>query len=265
MKKAVIINSLKQAQDIVDLVDAYMVPIQKFSMNYDHVFSLSAIKEIKALNKEVFVIINKNIHNDELAELQNLLNDLDKIAITGLVFYDVALVNLKTKLKLKTDLVWAQEHMTTNYATINYWYDKGVKYAYLSSELTKAEIEQIKAQTNMKLFVNGFGYVPMFSSQRRLVNNYIEHFNLENHQGPKQIYKEGNYYPIIDKENGTTVYSNYVLNAIAKLDVDYLVYNSYLINDEDFKIILKYNKSDKYPEEYGFLYKETIYKVKNNE
>ena len=133
-KISVIISSTKQAIDIKDKVDAYLIPLKDLSINYKKTFSVAEIKELKKLNKEIFVFINKNIHNNELEILKENLKEIEKLDINGIIFYDIALIELKKELNLKTDLVWHQEHLTTNYATANYYYDKGVKYTYLSSE-----------------------------------------------------------------------------------------------------------------------------------
>jgi len=249
-KIAVIVKSVEEAKEID--ADAYLLPLKDLSINYQNTFDIEEIKEIQKLNKELFVFVNKNIENSELDLLKENLIKLDKLDINGIIFYDIAVVELKEELNLKTDLVWHQEHLTTNYGTVNYWYNKGVKYAYLSSELNKREIEEIKNKTKSKLFVNVFGYIPIFTSKRHLVDNYRQTFNLK--EGNK-IYKEGKYYNIEDNKNGTTVYSDYILNIKEKIDVDYLVYNTNLI--KDFKEAVKTQK-----EETGFLYKETIYKVK---
>lgn len=271
MKITVIIQSIKQAISLKDCVDAFIVPIDRFSVNYGNTFSLDDVKNLKVLNKEIFVAVNKNIHNDELSDLEELLMNLDKLGVSGIIFYDIAVVNLKRKLGLKTPLVWAQEHLTTNYGTVNYWYDKGAKYAYLSSELTKKEIDEIALNSKATLFLNVFGYVPMFTSRRHLVRNYLEYFDLNDKSLNKTIYKEEKHYPISDGENGTTVYSDYVLNCLDEefTNIGYLVFNSYLIDSKVFeKVIIDYrNKSSVYdfPFNHGFLYKETFYKVKNNE
>lgn len=252
-KKAVIISSISEAREIVNYVDAYLVPLDELSINYIHTFSIDEIEEIIKLGKEVFVIINKNIHNNELTKLESDLKKIDKLNINGIIFYDIALVQLKKELGLKTDLVWNQEHLTTNYGSVNYWKSKGVRYAYLSSEITKREVDEIRNNTDALIFVNVFGYIPMFTSRRHLVDNYSDTFSVD--KGNK-IFKEGKYYNIFDSKNGTVVYSTYVLN-VRGIDADYLVYNSNLI--DNFVDVLKDNK---YKEESGFLYKETIYKVK---
>lgn len=267
MHIAAIITDIKEANSVKDYVDAYLLPIKDLSINYPNTFSLDEIKQIKTLNKEIFVILNKNIHNNELSKLKTTLKEIENLNINGIIFYDIALVNLSQKLNLKTPLVWNQEHLATNYGTVNYWYDKGVKYAYLSSELTKREIDEIKNNTKSKLFVNVFGYIPMFTSRRHLVKNYLDTFGLENSNNIHEIKKEGKSYKINDTKIGTTVYSNYILNAvdINFENIDYLVFNSNLIAKQDFLEVLKDYKNkreNKFPKETGFLYKETIYKVK---
>ena len=265
-KIAAIINNLDEAQNIIDYIDAYLVPLKDLSINYINTFSLKEIEKIKTFGKEVFVIVNKNIHNSELSLLEKTLKELEKLNVNGIIFYDIALVNLKNKLNLKTPLVWNQEHLATNYGTVDYWYQKGVQYAYLSSELTKREIDEIKNNTKAKLFVNVFGYIPMFTSRRHLVQNYLDTFQLHA-KNQNTIRKEGKTYPINDTRLGTTVYSDYILNAVDTDfgNIDYLVFNSNLIDEDDFQNVLKdyqNHKDNNFPKETGFLYRETIYKVK---
>lgn len=266
MKISVIVQNIKQANDLASYVDTFLLPIDNYSINYPNTFSIDDIKSVKKLGKEVFVFINKNIHNDELNNLKELLLLIDSLNINGIIFYDLAILNLKNKLNLKTDLVWGQEHLVNNYGTINYYYEKGVKYSYLSSELNKKEIDDIIKNSKAKLFLNVFGYIPMFTSRRHLIKNYIDYFNLKDSNKNKTINKEGKTYPIYDTINGTTVYSSYILNTLdVNFKVDYYVFNSYLIDEDDFKqtiINFKNNTKIKFLYEHGFLYKETIYKVK---
>lgn len=255
--KAVIVQNEKEARSIQKLVDAYILPIKDFSINYENTFTIDEIKEIINLNKETFIMVNKNIHNSELKDLEKLLIKLNDLNIKGVFFYDTSVLTLKNKLNLKFDLVWSQEHLTTNFQTINAWYDLGVKYTYLSSELNLKEINEIIKNSKASLFVNVFGYIPMFTSRRHLVYNYIDNFNLKCEGKEKKLYKEGKFYKIIDTKNGTTVYSDYILNIKEKINAMYLVYNSYKI--DNIKEVLENNTLK---ENTGFLYKEVIYKVK---
>lgn len=257
MKKGVIISSIKEAKEIKDWIDAFLIPLKDLSINYTNTFTIDEIKQVQKLDKETFVIINKNIENKELDKLEKVLKELDELNLQGIIFYDIAIVELKKELNLKTDLVWNQEHLSTNYESVNYWYEKGAKYSYLSSEITKNEIEEIRKKTKAKLMINAYGYIPMFTSKRHLVDNYLETFSIK--EKGNIIYKEEKNYNIKDEKNGTTVYTDYILNIKENIDVDYNIYNSNMIDEEEFKQVLINNTKK---EETGFLYKETIYKVK---
>ena len=257
MKKGVIISNIKQAKEIKEVTDAFLIPLKDLSINYTNTFTIEEIKQVQKLNKETFVIVNKNIENKELYLLEKTLKELDKLKLQGIIFYDIAVVQLKKELNLKTNLVWHQEHLSTNYSSVNYWYEKGAKYTYLSSEITKNEIEEIRKNTKAKLMINAYGFIPIFTSKRHLIDNYIDTFNLK--EKGNTINKEGKKYNIKDEKNGTTVYTDYILNIKEDINVDYYIYNSNMIDEEKFKQVL-INNTEK--EETGFLYKETIYKVK---
>lgn len=278
-KKLIIPSNKKQIEDLMKYVDGFIIGLKDMSVNLPTYFSLFQIKEISELlhnnNKELFVSLNKNMHNNDLEYLKEVLIELEKYDITGIIYYDVGIINLKKELRLKNDLVFSEEHAVTNYATINYWNNMGASYAYLSNEITLNEIIDIHKNSNSKLLVQVFGYIPIFVSERKLITNYKKYFNLENKSDLYYIEKEEKKYPILEDKNTTQVYSNYVLNAIDEItelennNIEYLVYNSFNINEEIFDYIIKrenlkskdvdklLKNSDK-----GFLYTETIYKVK---
>lgn len=283
MKKLIIPNSFKQIKDLIELYDGVIVGIDKLCMNMPTSFSFDKIVEIvnfiKENNKEVFIALNKNMFNKDLESLKEILIKLDELSITGILYYDIAIVNLKKKLNLKTPLVWNQEHLTTNYLTSNFWYEYGSDYVYLSNEITLDEINEIKKNTKCKTMTTLFGYLPMFVSRRHLVRNYLDTFNIKDNSKINYLYKENKYYKIIDTEDGTIAYSSHILNGIEemlKIDTDYVVLNSFGIEDDTFYEVLEMfnnvNKSNvlEYNERInslletykGFLYSETIYKVK---
>lgn len=281
-KRIIIPSSKEQIINLMNYVDGFIVGLKDMSVNLPIYFNLFEIKEISELikknNKELFVSINKNMHNSDLKYLKEVLNEFDNYYITGIIYYDVSIVNLKKEFKFKTDLVFSEEHAVTNFATINYWNNMGAKYAYLSNEISLNEILNIHKKSNSKLFVQVFGYIPIFVSERKLITNYKTYFNIKNDEKLYYIEKEEKKYPILENKHDTEVYSNYVLNVIDEINelknenIEYLVYNSFNIDNDVFEYIIKrdnikskdidklFKNSDK-----GFLYKETIYKVKKNE
>ncbi len=278
MYKTIIIPNNKKMIDLD--CDALIFGIKDYSVNMPFYIDLEELEKIKkTTNKEIFVSINKNIYNNEIDNLKKILLKLNELNIKGLFYYDVSIVNLKEKLNLKYDLVWNQEHLVTNYLTINYWKNKGVEYACLSNEITLNEIKEITKMSKAKLIVPLFGYIPMMNSKRHAIKNYLKEFKLKDNSKINYIEKEDKIYPIIDDKNGTTVYTDKVLNGIKDvldIDVDYILLNSFMIQDDKFKKVLSMFKtvtSDNKHEYFDlinnmfnadtlFLHKETIYKVK---
>lgn len=276
MSKIIIMPKNKQQFTLP--CDGVILGIKGFSVNMPAYFELEDIKDIQ--NKEVFIALNKNMHNEDLTQLEEILLKLEDYPIQGVIFYDLAVVNLKKRLNLSYPLVWHQEHMTNNYNTVNFWYQQGVDYSYISSDITLREMKEIKENTKSKLMVTLFGHLPMFVSRRPLISNYKHTFDLESNQEEYQIEKEEKTYPLIENQEGTVVYTDFVIEGLKEmleLDYDYVVLNSYDIEEETFKKVVSIfkktnrNNIDEQEEQIhnllpnikkGFFYEETVYKVK---
>ncbi len=276
MKTLVIPSSLKMIDKLN--CDGVIVGIKSLAVNMPFYIDLEDIKNIK--NKEVFVALNKNMHNSDLDLLKDTLIKLNDYNIRGVIYYDISIVNYYQELDLNYDLVWSQEHMTNNYYTSNFWYENGVKYTWVSNDITLREMKEIEENTKSSLMVTLFGYIPIFASRRHLVKNYLKTFNLDSDKTINYISKEGKTYPLVDSELGTYGYSDFILNGLKEkllLDYDYIVLNSFLIDDDKFiKVLDIFNdvdkdNVDKLEEEInkmftntkkGFFYEETVYKVK---
>ena len=256
--------------------DGIIIGIKNLSTNLPAYFDLEDLKDI---NKEIFVCLNKNMHNEDIKLLEETLIKLKDYNIKGVIFYDLAVPNLAKKLNLNYDLVWGQEHMTNNYYTINFWYEHNIKYTWVSNDITLREMNEIKQNTKAKLFVTLFGYLPMFTSQRHLVKNYLKTFSLKDNSKINYIVKEGKTYPLTD-DLITVTYTDFILDGLKEktlLNYDYIILNSFLVPFDKFEKVVKIfnevNKTniDELQEQLnnmfdnlgkGFFYNETVYKVK---
>jgi len=277
-------NNKNQAEELLNIVDGLIVGIKGLSTVMSSNFSIDDIEELsniaKNKKKEIFILLNKNIHSCDLTFLEEVMIKLEEYSIKRIIFYDIAVVNIKNRLNLKTDLVWAQEHLTTNALASNFWFENGVKYTWISSDITKEEIEEIRDNTSSKLMLTMFGHIPMFTSNRELITNYKETFNIKDNS-EMYYFAQDDYYPITQDDGCTYALSSKVINGIKEslnLKLDCIVLNSFLIDDSDFKevseMFMKRSKSNiiEYSEKLdsmfdtntGFLYKETTYKVKND-
>ena len=269
-------------KELTSDVDAYLLGIKNLSVNMPTYFTLEEIKNTNT-DKEIFISLNKNMHSQDLKLLEETIIELSKLNIKGIFFYDIGVLNIVKRLNLNIPLVWAQEHMTTNYETINFWQNEGVEYTQVSEEIKEEEIINIKKNTKSKLIVPILGYFPMFVSRRHLKENYLKQFSLKDDSKINYIEKENKIYPIVD-EKITTVYTSSYLNGIKeylnfkKENIEYVLINSFLIEEEKMNKIINMFKTvnNDNIEEYNnnisnildnnidtfFLHKDSIYKVK---
>lgn len=272
-------SNLEEITKTKPLVDGFIIGIKDMCVNMNYcIEDLSILSSL--CDKEIFIALNKNLHNNDLERVKELLLELNNYNIKGVLYADVGLLNIARSLNLNYDLVWSKEHASTNVNTINYWNKEGAKYAYVSSDITEEEIINIGKNSKSKLLVNMFGYLPMFVSKRHIVKNYLEYFNLSDNSNINYIEKENKIYPIIDNNIGTVCYSNNILNGInsyLNINVEYIVLNSLLIDLDSFIIVINCFKNvnkDNIGEmnkkieslfsniDTAFLNRKTIYKVK---
>lgn len=280
----VITNSKENIQALIDKNILLLIGIEKYSVNTLNI-SFDEIKRIVSKSNSIFLSLNKNIFNSELNEVESLLIEISKLNIKGLFYYDVAILNIVNRLNLNINLIWSAEHLTTNYFTINYWQENGVNGVFLSNEITKEEIIDITKNTNCNIFVQLFGYIPMYVSKRHAVKNYLNHFKLDLNSSKYYLLKEEKKYSIVDNNDGTLIYTNFMINGLKEYvelynKIDYSIINGYDIDSEKlFKMIDIFKKVNKENVneldnqvcqmfdnlEKGFMYEETIYRVKKND
>ena len=286
MKLLVGLNN-KNILDYLNYTNSFIIGLKDFSINYQE-YTIEEIEELKEdyPNVEIFVSLNKNIFNSDLKDLENMLLELSKIDIKGILFYDLSVLSIVNRNNLNIPLVWAQEHMTTNYNTCNYYYEKGVKYVYLSSEITLDEIKEIKEKSNIKLISFFFGYPDVSFSKRKLLTNYFLYNNLSKNKDWYTISSDDNNEYFIKENNlGTRILYGKVMNGIKPFSeleniVDYGLLNEEMIDHDTFIKVLSIFKDlqDKKitieeannkminlinSDDTVFYYKKTIYKVKD--
>ncbi len=277
----------KELDRFLEFTNSFIIGLENYSINYYEI-SINDIEELlnKYPNIDLFVSINKNIFNKDIQDLEDKLKRLSKLRIKGILFYDLAILEIVKRLNLKLDLVIHKTHMITNYNICNYYYDLGVKYGYLATEITEEEMEQISNKTNLLLMAYFIGHPIISHSKRKLVSNYYTYIQKEGNYHYNIIKEHGNdskKYYIKEDKKGTNILTYEILNgtrAFIKLKdkLTYAILDSNLIpNDIFLKILRLYRMNldkeitnekliqevgDLIGENDGFFYLKTIYKVK---
>ena len=265
--------------------DGLILAIKDYAVESNTYFTLEEIKNISdSFSGEIFVKLNKNLMNDDIPFVKDILVQLDKMNITGVFFYDLAVLELKRELNLNIDLVWNQTHMVNNYKTCNYYYSKGVKYALLGKEITLDEILEIIDLSDITSMVEVVSKPSVAFSKRKLVSNYYKDMGID---GSKEIIvneKVSNLnFDIKEDSNGTVFFLDLITNGTGIIrdlydnGCSYIIMREYgidnfreLVNDtmeyikdscSDLSYVLKYKKLG---DSTNFFFKKTIYRAKKN-
>ena len=285
MKLLVSVNK-KELADYLKYTNSFLIGLKNYAINY-YEATLSDIKEM--LNNypgiELFVSLNKNIFNEDLKDLKEKLQELATLKIAGILFYDLSILSLVKKLNLNIPLVVHQTHMITNYNICNYYFERGVKYAYLSAEITESEMSLISKKSNILLMATFVGHLIISHSKRKLVSNYFVYIKKEKSKDLNTIEEKNSKQKYYIKETnlGTDILTKDILNGtrsfcLLKEKIEYAILDNNLIDDTIFLEVLKLYKkylNKKIEEAFfiekvqeligsyeGFFFQKTIYKVK---
>lgn len=268
-KYIVSINSKSQLSNILKKdIDGLIIYLDKLSVNSSYYMTIEEILKTDFSNKELFICMNKIMHNSDLDLVKKSLEKLQKYNCT-ILFYDMAVYKLAKELDMTDKLMIYQDHLNTSSYSNKFYYNLGITRSFISSDITGEELLQIRKNYPGKIMFTAYGYVPIFYSRRYLITNYLKYLNLEKKSANYTIKSDhGDVYPIIEEDFGTTVYSSRPVNLINKIpelaDIDYLVLNGNLIEEAEFSnIIDNFLHQNKMNDCYlGFYETKTIYRVK---
>ena len=250
-------------------INGIILYIDKLSVNSSFYMDIDDIDKIECGDKELFICMNKLMHNKDIDYLREcLLKVRDKNL--HILFYDMAVYNIARELGIEDKLVIYQDHLNASILSNRFYNRLGIKYSFITSDITMEELLLIKRNVDSKIMFLGYGYLPMFYSRRYLISNYLKY--IDQFDGEKSKYEivsdMGKKYTIAEEENGTTIYTDREVNLINYMEqldeIDYIVMNSNNIDsDEYLRMVDKFIKREKMDDYYlGFLDKKTIYKVK---
>lgn len=267
-------------------IDGLIISLKDYAVQSEVYYTKEEIKKLREDNKdlEIFVNINKNFFNHEIEDLKQVLIYLDELNLNGLLFYDLAILKLKKELNLKTDLVWYGTYMVTNYKTCNYYYNKGVKYAILSKEITKEEIIEILNKSKIISMIEIISLPTVAFSKRKLITNYYKNLSKPSKEKLTVVEKlTQDKYELKEEPAGTGIISKKITNGTSVIkdlydnNASYIIIKEYGLDIIDFnellkdlKDYLKNNCNDStFIEKYkilgdntNFFYTETFHRVK---
>ena len=268
MKLVVSSNSYRHLGELINKdIDGIILYIDKLSVNSNYYVDVNILDEFDFKDKEIFLCMNKIMHNSDLEYLRSVINKIKDKNIK-ILFYDMAVYNICLDLGICDKLVIYQDHLNASVNSNNFYYDLGIKGSFITNDITYEELMEIKNNTKMKLMFLGYGYQPIFYSRRYLVSNYLKYIDQDKGDNYQIISDNLVKYPISEEEYGTTIYTPKEINLINYLSdldsIDYIVMNSVNMDSDKFNLMVdKFIKREQVENTYlGFFKIKTIYKVK---
>jgi len=143
--------------------DAVYLGVPAFSMRFRvNNFSMDQMKEAieyaHGLKKKIYVTVNIVAHNYHLHEVPKYLKLLNKWRPDGIIISDPGMMELSKKYAPNCEIHLSTQANATNWQTVKFWKDQGVKRVVLGREVSIAEIKEIRKKVSgieIEHFVHG--------------------------------------------------------------------------------------------------------------
>lgn len=217
------INDFKLYEDAT----VFVVGNSSFCEGYPYSYSceeiLLAIDEAKRLNKKIYINVNKIFQEFELESLNSFLSLILSKDIDGLVYTDMAVYQYVKDLGKKNLLIYASQTQIVNKHDAKFYLDLGIKSVLISKECNLEMISNIIEYLPHKTIMFAHGYMQIFYSRRKLLENYALEYNLdinslvEKYDIKASEFTRNKQFPLFQDQNGTIIFSDYVLCSLKYL------------------------------------------------
>ncbi len=203
--------------------------LRKASKNFSLEDIKKAVEFAHELDKKVYVTLNIVPHDEDLKGLDEYVKNLNDIGIDAVIVSDPGIFNIVRSVAKDLPIHLSTQASVTNFETIMFWYNLGIKRIVLARELTLDEIRAIskKAPNDLELETFVHGAMCMSYSGRCLLSSYMTgrdanrgdcaqpcryKYNVVEEKRP------GEYFPIEEHEEGTFIFNSKDLCMIDHID-----------------------------------------------
>lgn len=245
------ITTLIDLEQLKDNSSFYVAGNRSYSVKLPAYFDVEIVDKYDNL----FISVNKIFHEDELEGLEKYLKYLKTKKIQGIFFSDFAVYSIASRLDMLDLLIYDPNTLVANYKELEFFEGK-IKGVVISPFISLDELKEFKSN-KLELFFLGNGRINLFYSKRKLITNYCKYHDLEadflkHDLVLREELRNDLYYPIIEDEYGTYVYSPFVFSCLdlesELTNIDYLIID-YICDN-------KFVKGDNL----GFLNRNVVYR-----
>ncbi len=193
--------------------------LRKASKNFTLDEIDEGVKFAHKRNKKIYVTLNIVPHNEDLIGLEQYVKNLNDVNIDGVIVSDPGVFSIVRRTAPNLPIHLSTQASVTNYETIMFWYNLGVKRIVIARELSLKEIKEIVNKVPKDLEIEAFvhGAMCISYSGRCLLSNYMAGRDANRgacaHPCRWKYYlmeekRPGEYYPIVENDKGTFIFNS---------------------------------------------------------
>lgn len=191
--------------------------LRAFSDNFTEDELKEGVGFAHSLQKKVYVTVNIFPHNEDLPTLPAYIRFLSDCHVDAVIIADLGVYRIIREIAPKLPIHISTQANNTNWSSVLFWQELGVRRVVLARELSLADINQIREKVNIELEAFVHGAMCISYSGRCLMSNYFTgrdanrgqcaqpcrwKFNLVEEKRP------GEYYPVMEDERGTYIFNS---------------------------------------------------------
>lgn len=190
--------------------------LRKASKNFSMEQIEEGINYAHKRGRKVYITLNIVPHNDDLIGLEEYVTKLHEMKADAVLVSDPGMFSIIKRTVPELEIHLSTQASITNYETMMFWYELGVRRIVLARELSFEEIEEMSKRLPKDLEIETFvhGAMCMSYSGRCLISNYMTgrdanrgdcahacryKYNLVEEKRP------GEYFPVYEDEDGTFI------------------------------------------------------------
>lgn len=170
-------------------------------------------------DRKVYVTMNIIPHNEDLIGLEEYSKKLYDMGVDGVIVSDPGIFSVINRTVPELPIHLSTQASVTNYETVMFWYNLGIRRIVLARELSLNEIEEIikKAPKDLEIETFVHGAMCISYSGRCLLSNYMVGRDANRgdcaHPCRWKYYlmeekRPGEYFPIVEGDKGTFIFNS---------------------------------------------------------
>ncbi len=172
-------GSLEELQRVIEAgADAVIIGEQRYGMRLSGEFQLDMIEQAVILAHDraakIYVAVTNIMDNETIKSLPDYLKALGQFQVDAIIFGDPAILFIHKQIESSVALHWSTEMTATNYATANFWADRGATRVIVPRELNMEQIVDYQLHCKIDIQVQVHGLTNIYHSRRHLVGSYLE-------------------------------------------------------------------------------------------